>query len=487
MRPEDFDQHIRETMGDFKVQPSRNFFDAIHQKHLDNTSRKPKHFPLIPIVTALLLLSSWILFNPPTTSPTSSSASKISPSSTTSNHLTTSGNTSSLSLSHSSSSQDQSIKNETSLSSHQVPPDIDGTPHSVSSFTSPSNNSTASSPSTSVTSGSYTTSTSASTIDIPSHRRGIPQMRKRMSTESAPVSHSLPHHSNDQQPVRFPYVYFSYTLKPHTLRMLPSTSSYGMNDYYMWDGADKLSEVKRKRPPLRGRTLSSSGNLIHNLEVNIHSGTWFNAVNRADAYHEKPLSIVGVQLRNRIEIKPHWMLLTGIGIQRRTARFLNTSKRFSETMRVDTVVGYIIDPFGAPQKIERYDRVFERFEEDIIESGRNTYTDLILPMGLEYTYQKGRHRYFVNAGVSFHYLITASGFWPHQNHNDLQPFNRKNVRPAGLLPLGSFGGLGYEYMLHSGLGLIFEGRYTGLPQWQLPPTTGRIHQLGVSCGLMWKF
>jgi hypothetical protein len=487
MRPEDFDQHIRETMGDFKVQPSRDFFDAIHQKHLDNTSRKPKHFPLIPIITALLLLSSWILFNPPTSSPITSSASEISPSSASSNRLPTSGDSPAAPLSHSPSNQKQSISNDPLISSHQTTPHADVATPSGSSLSNTSTSSISSSSTASVTSGSSTSTTSVSTAEITSKRGSTPKIRKRISKESALTRHGFQHQSNEQQSVSFPYLYFSYTLKPQALRMLPSTSSYGMNDYYMWDGADKLSEVKRKRPPLRGRTLSSSGNLLNNLEVNIHSGTWFNTVDKTDAYRETPLSMMGIQFRNRIEIKPHWMLLTGLGIQRRTAEFVNTKKLYSETMIIDTVVGYIIDPFGAPQRIERYDRVFVRIEEDLSETGRNTYTDLMLPVGLEYTYQMGRHRYFVNAGISFQYLITASGFWPHQQHSDLQPFNRKHIRPSGLLPLGTFGGVGYEYMLHSGLGLLFEGRYMGLPQWHLTPTSGRIHQVGVSCGLMWKF
>jgi len=230
---------------------------------------------------------------------------------------------------------------------------------------------------------------------------------------------------------------------------------------------------------------------INNIELGIGVGSWTLPKDTyAEGFEETSPFSINAHLRTRIKLSSNLSILTGLAFNQRSATYSYSKSESNEVMKIDTVNGFIIDPGAPPIPVTTYDTSYSTVVNNYAGKGRNVYSRISLPIGVEYHKNFKQNLFYANAGVLINVISYSKGSWLPEESMQLQEFNGKTNQLSSSLTTGYFAGLGYGYKLNNKFTLLFEGNVNA---WNVSRNPLGIYGKnlmingGLSTGVRWNF
>ena len=195
-------------------------------------------------------------------------------------------------------------------------------------------------------------------------------------------------------------------------------------------------------------------------------------------------------LRFRMPVTKNINFLTGIQVSKWQSNFNHSYTESSTLTHIDTFDGVIVDPFGSPQTITRYDTSYQDIVNQYNTNGKNTYTMINLPIGIEYAKPLKRGAIYGNMAALIRIQSVHKGHWIADDANAPFEFNNQKYSSQLTGNIGLTGGIGYLHHLNHKVSIGIEPHFNIYNINEFPTQAkgkGNIWNLGIRTGLRYNF
>lgn len=195
-------------------------------------------------------------------------------------------------------------------------------------------------------------------------------------------------------------------------------------------------------------------------------------------------------LRFRLPVAKNLNFLTGIQVSKWQSNFNHSYTENSTLTQIDTFNGVIIDPIGNPQTITRYDTSYQEIVNQYNTSGKNTYTLINLPIGVEYSKALKRGAVYGNLAALVRIHSVHKGHWIADDAKEPFEFNNQNYSSQLSGSIGLTGGIGYLHHINHRISIGIEPHFNIYKINEFPTQIkeqGNIWNFGIRTGLRYNF
>jgi hypothetical protein len=195
-------------------------------------------------------------------------------------------------------------------------------------------------------------------------------------------------------------------------------------------------------------------------------------------------------LRFRLPVAKNINFITGIQVSKWQSNFNHSYTENSTLTHIDTFNGVIVDPFGIPQTITRHDTSYQDIVNQYSTNGKNTYTMINLPIGIEYSKSLKRGAVYGNLAALVRIQSNHNGHWISEDSKDPFEFNNHGYTSQLTGNIGLTGGIGYLHHINHKISIGIEPHFNIYTINEFPTQIkeqGNIWNLGIRTGLRYSF